>query len=144
MKEKKIMAQLNPYIHFDGNCKEAMNFYKDALGGDLTLQTIGESPMAGGMPKEEHNKVLHSVLTKDGFVLMASDMMQADRVVRGNAYTLCLVCNSKQEIETLYSKLSAGGNVTHPLKEEFFGTFGDCTDKYGVDWMFQFGSAPQP
>src|SRR5258706_9698414 len=136
------MAQLNPYLHFDGNCNEAMTFYKDALGGKLTLQTVGESQMAAGMPKEAHNQILHSVLEKDGFVLMASDMLETDHVVRGNAYTLCLVCNSKQEIETLFSKLSAGGKVGHPLKEEFFGTFGDCTDRYGVDWMFQFGPPP--
>ena len=137
------MAQLNPYLHFKGNCGEAMKFYHDSLGGKLTLQTIGESPMAAQMPKEIHNNVLHSTLEKDGFLLMASDMMEPGDAVYGNTVTLCLVCNSKEEIQSLYSKLSAGGKVGHPLKEEFFGTFGDLTDKYGLNWMFQFGTMPQ-
>ncbi len=134
------MAQLNPYLHFNGNCQEAMRFYRDCLGGELKMQTVGESPMAAQAPKESHNQVIHSVLERDGFVLMASDMMEPGEVIRGNTLTLCLVCSSKQEIQTLFSKLSAGGKVTHPLKEEFFGTFGDLTDKFGFNWMFQFGS----
>jgi PhnB protein len=132
------MAQLNPYLHFNGNCREAMTFYKACLGGELSMQTVGESPMAAQMPKEAHKNVLHSALVKDGLVLMGSDMMEPGGVVKGNDMTLCLVCKSKEEIETFFSKLSAGGKVTHPLKEEFFGTFGDLTDKFGFNWMFQF------
>ena len=138
------MAQLIPYLHFKGNCREAMTFYKDSLGATLDMQTIGESPMAADMPKEAHNNVLHSTLKKDGFELMASDMTEPEAGVQGNTVTLCLVCGSKQEIETLYSKLSAGGKVGHPLKEEFFGTFGDLTDKFGFDWMLQFDNHPKP
>ena len=136
------MTQINAYLHFGGNCAEAMRFYKDCIGGELKMQTVGESPMAAGMPKEVHGNVLHSVLEKDGFVIMASDMMEPGVMVTGNRMALCVVCSSKEEIETFYSKLSAGGKVGHPLKEEFFGTFGDLTDKYGIDWMFQFGTAP--
>jgi len=138
------MAQLVPYLHFKGNCREAMTFYSDCLGAKLNLMTVGESQMAAQMPKEMHGNILHATLEKDGFVLMASDMVLPGGGVPGNALTLCLVCKSKAEIETLFSKLAAGGNVTTPLKEEFFGTFGDLTDKYGFDWMFQFDSKPQP
>ena len=136
------MAKLNPYLHFNGTCQEAMTFYKECLGAELKMQTVGESPMAAEMPKEAHKNVIHAVLEKDGFVLMASDMMEPGATVRGNTVTLCVVCSSKQEIETLFSKLSAGGKVGHPLKEEFFGTFGDLTDKFGFNWMFQFGTSP--
>jgi PhnB protein len=136
------MAKLNPYLHFNGNCQEAMKFYKGCLGAELKMQTVGESPMAGQMPKEAHKNVLHAVLEKDGFLLMASDMMEPGATVQGNTVTLCVVCNSKQEIESLFSKLSAGGKVGHLLKEEFFGTFGDLTDKFGFNWMFQFGTSP--
>src|SRR5258708_29695825 len=138
------MAQLIPYLHFKGNCREAMTFYKDSLGATLDMQSIGESPMAADMPKEAHNNVLHATLKTDGFELMASDMTEPEAGVQGNTVTLCLVCGSKQEIETLYSKLSAGGKVGHPLKEEFFGTFGDLTDKFGFDWMLQFDNHPKP
>jgi PhnB protein len=138
------MAQLVPYLHFNGNCKEAMQFYADSLGAKLDLMTIGESQMAEGMPKEAQNKVLHSTLDKDGFILMASDMMEEEGGTQGNMMTLCLVCKSKEEIDTLFSKLAAGGKIGHPLKEEFFGTFGDLTDKYGFNWMFQFDGKPTP
>lgn len=136
------MTQINAYLHFGGNCAEAMRFYKDCIGGELKMQTVGETPMAAQMPKETHGNVLHSTLEKDGFTIMASDMMEPGGVVTGNRMTLCVVCSSKEEIETFYSKLSAGGKVGHPLKEEFFGTFGDLTDKYGIDWMFQFSVTP--
>ena len=138
------MAKLNPYLHFKGNCQEAMNFYHDCLGGKLTVLTIGQSQMAAQMPPETHNNVIHSVLENDGITLMASDMTEPETSVQGNTVALCLVCSSKEEIQTLFSKLSAGGSVGHPLKEEFFGTFGDLTDKYGFDWMFQYNSTPQP
>src|SRR5260221_12126058 len=110
------MATLNPYLHFKGNCREAMMFYRDSLGAQLDMQTIGESPMAAGVPKETHNNVLHSTLEKDGFVLMASDMTDPETAVQVNTVTLCRVCNSKEEIESLYAKLSAGGKIGHPLK----------------------------
>ena len=138
------MATLNPYLHFKGNCRDAMMFYRDSLGAKLDMQTIGESPMAADMPKEAHNNVLHSTLEKDGFVLMASDMTEPETAVQGNTVTLCLVCSSKEEIESLYAKLSAGGKVGHPLKAEFFGTFGDLTDKFGFNWMLQFDNNVKP
>src|SRR5262245_15599758 len=101
------MAQLNPYLHFNGNCREAMTFYKDCFGVELKLQTVGESPMAAQSPKEAHNNVFHAYLSKDGFVLMGADMMEPGAPVQGNTVTLCVVGRSKQEIEPLYSKLSA-------------------------------------
>src|SRR5688572_25976285 len=113
------MAQLIAYLQFAGNANEAMKFYQQALGGELTMQTIGESPMAADMPPEAHNNVLHSALKGNGFVLMGADMME-EGTASSNNVSLCLVCSSQQEIETLFSKLSQGGNVTHPLKEEFF------------------------
>ena len=137
------MAQLTPYLFFKGNCREAMAFYKECLDGKLNVQTVGDSPMAANMPQELHNSVMHSVLEKDGFVLMASDMILEGDRVNGNTVSLCLLCKSKDEIQTLYSKLSAGGTADHPLNETFFGTFGDLTDKYGFNWMLQM-DAPKP
>jgi PhnB protein len=70
---------------------------------------------------------------------MASDMMGKDKLVRGNAVSLLLNCSSKEEIETWFSKLSAGGKVGHPLKEEFWGSvFGDFTDEFGMRWMLNW------
>ena len=133
------MAQLNAYLVFPGNCREGMDFYKRCLGGELTLMTIGDSPMTAQMPAEMHGKIMHSALTSGKMVLMASDNVGEEEYRPGNNIYLCLVCESKEEIETLFSKLSQGGRVRNPLKKEFFGTYGDLTDRYGFNWMFQFG-----
>lgn len=133
-----MMTQINPYLHFDGNCREAMTFYKECLGGELKVQTVGESPMAAQMPAAEHKKILQARLKKGEISLMASDMVGPKGIQKGNTVSLALVCSSKAEIETLFSKLGAGGKVSHALKEEFFGTYGDLTDKFGIDWMFNY------
>src|SRR3990167_2679503 len=116
------MAKLNPYLFFSGNCREAMTFYKEVLGGELVMQTVGDSPMAAKMPPEAKNNIMHSMLTTDCVALMASDMTDPDQL-QGSTMSLCLVCNSKEEIERLFAKLSVGGTVEHALKEEYFGTF---------------------
>lgn len=137
------MTQLSPYLTFDGNCREAMTFYHSCLGGQLTLLPVGESQMAEHMPPEMHGRLMHALLRNDNVVLMASDMLGPEDVVRGNDVSLCLVCTSKDEIEDRFAKLSAGGQIGHPLNEEFFGTFGDLTDQFGVRWMLQFSPDPQ-
>jgi len=132
------MTQISAYLHFNGNCREAMTFYQGCLGGKLALQTVGESPMAARMPAEAQKQILHAALTSGGITLMASDMIGQEGVTKGNNISLSLVCSSREEIESLFSKLSAGGKVSHPLKEEFFGTHGNLTDKYGINWMFTY------
>jgi PhnB protein len=131
------MIRLNAYLHFNGNCREAMEFYRNCLGGELTLMTIGESPMAAQMPPEMKDKIMHSALGSGGMVVMASDTMSPKGVARGNTISLSINGTSKQEIETYFSRLSEGGNVTHALEQMFFGTYGDFTDKFGIDWIFQ-------
>ena len=130
------MKQINAYLHFSGNCREAMTFYKDCFGGELSFTTTGESPMAAQMP-EMKDLIMHSVLTKDGLVLMASDMMDTERATKGNNISLCIIGANAEELKPIFSKLSKGGEVTHELKTEFFGTYGDLTDKFGIAWMFQ-------
>jgi PhnB protein len=115
-----------------------MTFYKQCLGGELAMQSVGESPMASQMKPDSHKKILHASLAGKGFTLMASDMIGPGGVTKGNMVALTLVCGRKEDLQVFFAKLSAGGNVTHPLKEEFFGTFGDLTDKYGVGWMFNY------
>jgi len=135
------MKRLNPYLRFNGTCRQAMEFYKSCLGGNLNLMTVGDSPMGAQSPPAEKNKVMHSALEADGMVIMASDMMGAEKPVTGNLITLCINGNDKQAIEGYFAKLSAGGQVTAPLKEEFFGSYGELVDKFGVLWMFQIDKA---
>ena len=91
------------------------------------------------MPPSMKDSVIHSVLAKDGFVLMASDMTGPEGMKNGDSITLAIMGSSKAEIEPIFAKLSAGANVLHPLFEEYFGTFGDLVDKFGIGWMFQAG-----
>ena len=131
------MAQLHPYIHFNGNCREAMTFYHGILGGELTMQTVGESPMAGGMPPEMSDKILHASLKSPHFILMSSDMMDEGQNPRNDVISLCLHSADKEEIRSLYNKLVDGGTVSHELTDEFFGMYGDLKDKFSISWMFQ-------
>jgi PhnB protein len=132
-------TQINSYLTFNGNCREAMMFYKKCLGGILTMQTIGESPMSKKLPGKMKDNILHSTLQKDGFILMASDMVGDDGLKKGNSVSLLLNCGSKNEAIKSYEKLSEGGVQTHPLENTFWGAvFGDLTDKYSIHWLIHF------
>lgn len=136
------MAKLNPYLHFDGTCKEAMEFYKEILGGELEMITVGQSGMAEqmppDMPKIDPNRIMHSTLKKGDWTLMASDMMDPSSFTKGDNVDLCLVCENKDEIQTLYEKMSTGGKVFMGLAKQPFGWFAQFTDKFGTEWMLQF------
>ncbi len=133
------MAQLSPYLTFGGNCREAMEFYRSALGGELTLMTIGDSAVAVQMPPESHDSIMHADLVRGDFSIMGADSHGSADIAKGENVCLILNCSSTDEIQALFSGLSQGGHVTQPLKEEFWGaTFGMLTDKYGVHWMFNY------
>lgn len=129
------MMQIHAYLTFNGQCSDAMNFYRDCLGGELTIMTAGESPMAPECLPEDKNKVMHSSLVKDGLMLMASDMAMAE-VVIGNNISLSLTCTTEDELKTSFSNISAGGKVLQPLQDFFAGTIGNITDKFGINWVF--------
>jgi PhnB protein len=133
------MAQINSYLTFSGNCFEAMNFYRECLGGELSFQKIGESPLAEKMPPQMKDFILHSTLTKDSMILMGSDMVGEKGLIKGNAVSLMLDCSSEKEIRAFYEKLSTGGTQDHALENSFWGaTFGDLTDRYGNHWLLHF------
>lgn len=133
------MAQLSPYLNFDKNCREAMNFYKDCFGGELFLQTVGESPeMAAQMPAEWKDCVLHSTLTSGELVLMASDLNR-DKRLEGNTVHLCVNCKTEYEINSFFSKMSDGAEIVQPVADVPWGAkYGELVDKYGKHWMFNY------
>ncbi|MES2130995.1 MAG: VOC family protein [Bacteroidota bacterium] len=135
------MKNINAYLSFNGNCREAMTFYNECLGGELKLQTIGESPLSDKMPEKMQQSILHATLTHHGTnVLMATDMVSDEGLIKGNAVSLMLDCSSEEEIKAVFQKLSSnGGKVLHPLENTFWGAlFGDLTDKYGNTWLLHF------
>ncbi len=137
------MAKLNPFIRFnDGKCKEAMNFYKDCFGGELSFMTVKDSPMAKDMSADKRDFIMHSTLSKDGWVLIGSDMMR-DKATVGDNMGVSLDCQSEEEIKAVFEKLAKGGKVFMPLEDAFWGAlFGVVTDKYGVEWMLNFSKTP--
>lgn len=130
------MTQLHVYLTFDGDCREAMHFYKQCLGGELSLQTVEESPMAGQWPETVQKHVLHASLTLGEIVLLGSDM-GSEKLLRGNTISLALACSSDEEIVFFFNNLCQGGKVTHPLHKFHDGTIGALTDRYGVNWLFK-------
>lgn len=116
-----------------------MRFYHDCLGGELTLQSIGESPMAGNMPQIMADKILHAVLTSNEIVIMGTDMVVDAGLVKGNAVSLMLNCDSEEETIAIYEKLSKGGTPVNPLQKTFWGTlFGNLVDRFGNTWLINF------
>lgn len=130
------MAKLYPYLTFEGNCREAMNFYQEVLGGELEFMVVKDSPVAGQMPPQYSDAILHSTLRHEEFEIMGSDMNPA-ALINGNGVHMSLIFKDEAETRELFDKLSAGGKVLQPLHEMFFGIIGTFTDKYGKNWLFE-------
>jgi uncharacterized glyoxalase superfamily protein PhnB len=131
------MTHLTTYLLLNGTCKPAMQFYKSVFGGELTLTMVGESPMKNAMPPALHDKVLNARLVSEGIDISASDWLRpAQKPVQGNMVCLYLSGGTFNELKTFFDKLSEGADVTDPLKEELFGTYGALNDKFGIRWMF--------
>jgi len=131
------MTSLTPYLLFDGNCKQAMEFYKSCFDGELTQIAVKDSPVKDSMPASEQGKVLNARLRSGNVDLSASDWLRPDRArVAGNSVCLYLSVGEREELNALFARLSEGGQVTDPLKEMFFGTYGALNDRFGVRWMF--------
>ncbi len=131
------MATINAYLTFNGNCREAMTFYKECLGGELILQTVKSSPMESQWPEEAQNKVLHSTLEKGTLVLLGSDMAEPQGISMGNNISLSLLCSSNEEIELLFNKLSVDGKIKYPVHDFYDGKIGGLVDKFGINWMLK-------
>ena len=133
------MTQINAYLIFNGNCREAMTFYHNCLGGELLLQAVGESPLTEQMPLKFQNHIIHASLTNGTLVLMGADKMDKSRYVKGNTVSLMLNCRSEEEIRTYFTRLSTDGEITHPLEDTFWGAlFGGFIDKFGTRWLLNF------
>jgi PhnB protein len=133
------MTEIHAYLTFNGNCREAMIFYQKCLGGRLSMQTIKGSPVQDQCSPSMQQHILHAILEKNDLILMGSDMIGPDGFVKGNTVTLSLACSSRQEINSVFSTLSAGGNIIHPLKSEVKNTvFGILSDKFGIRWMLNY------
>ncbi len=126
---------LNPYINFDGNAKEAVEFYQQVLGGKLVMSTFKE----GGMPIDESlaGRIMHAMLTaENGMLLMVSDTAPGMTYRPGNNIAISLSGDNEEELRGYWDKLSLGAKITMPLDKAPWGDmFGMLTDQFGVDWL---------
>ncbi|HXC06985.1 MAG TPA: VOC family protein [Bacteroidia bacterium] len=127
----------NVYLTFNGNCREAMTFYNDCLGGKLEMMDFGDSPVE--VPASGKKLVLHSNIQREGITLMASDTTPDRAVTVGQNASISINCENAAQADSFYNKLSVGGKQTMPMQKTFWGAyFGMLTDKFGVQWMFNF------
>jgi len=130
------MKKLNPYFTFNGNCREAMKFYQKCLGGKLQFQTAGGSPMAEKMPAQMKKAIIHASLTAESFVLMGSDMVGDQGLIKGNTIAISMSFSTEKALRSCYKKLSYGALQTYPVQYSFYGIlFGSLTDRYGNHWL---------
>ncbi len=129
-------VQLDPYLFFNGNAREALEFYKSVFGGELDLSPYGDMPQ-DSMPEEARmptDKLMHGLLSGGVVRLMASDSNNASP----KAKKIELALNGEDEVALrgIFEKLSAGGKVKMPLEQAPWGDiFGGLTDKYSIEWM---------
>ncbi|HEV3153214.1 MAG TPA: VOC family protein [Candidatus Baltobacteraceae bacterium] len=132
--------QLEPYIFFYGRCEEALEFYKNALGGSYDLQRFEGSHMAERVPADKLDKIMHAWFKGNGFSFMASDgdLSKTLNPDEGNI-SLSLGAQNAAEGERVFNALAEGGNVGMPLQDvPWGGKFGMLTDKFGVEWFMTF------
>ena len=144
------MKAVNPYLNFDGQAEEAMNFYKSVFGGDFAgngVMRMGDAPGMSGLSEEEKNRVMHvSLPLNNEIMLMASDILPSmgHKLIVGNNNYISLAPESREEADRLFNGLSQQGHVEMPMQDQFWGDyFGSFKDKYGVCWMINYSKGQQ-
>jgi PhnB protein len=142
------MARVSTYLNFNRNAEEAFNFYKSVFGGEFSgrgVMRFGDFPQSEGMPptqEKDKNLIIHIELQiTGGHILMGTDAPESMgfKLNFGNNIHINLEPDTKAETQKLFKALSAGGKVTMELQDMFWGGYyGSCTDKFGVQWMFNY------
>jgi PhnB protein len=137
-----MASTLNPYINFKDSARQALEFYQQALGGELNVSTFGDY---GDKDAPHSDLVMHGQLQTDaGFTLMASDAPPGMDASVSGGFAVSLSGDDEAELRGYWDKLSAGGQVTVPLEKQMWGdTFGMVTDKFGIDWMVNIAGEQQ-
>lgn len=146
--KKNNMARVSTYLNFPGNTEEAFNFYKTVFKSEFAgggIQRFGDIPVPEGIPplsEADKKLIIHVELPIiGGHILMATDAAESMgfKVEPGNNIHIILEPETREETKRLYDSLSKDGKVTMELQDMFWGAyFGSCTDKYGINWMFNY------
>lgn len=130
------MNQIVAYLTFNGNCREAMEFYQQCLGGELRVQTLEDTPLGERFPKRFKGYVVTASLTGDNMRLLATDMLDRG-LVRGNSMSVLLDVADWEIMEEYYNRLKEGSLEAHMDRTHWGDFFGGLVDKYGTQWLFQ-------
>ncbi len=129
-----MSSRLNPYISFTDNARQAMEFYQEVFGGNLTLSTFGE---VGAPDSPDGDKIMHGLLETDsGFTLMGADTPSGMEHNPGDNISVSLSGDDAGELRGYWQKLAGGGTVSVPLEKQMWGDeFGICQDQFGISWL---------
>lgn len=135
-----VMATINPYLTFDGDCEEAFTFYKGILGGEFEFfGRFSDMPDKSNIPDAFADKVMHvSLPVGNGTILMGSDSLpgMGKPIQKGNNFSISVNADTPEEAKQLFDDLSTGGEIEMPFDKTFWNAyFGKFTDKFGVGWM---------
>jgi PhnB protein len=136
-------SKLNPYLGFNGNAREAMDFYHDVFGGELTMQTFAEGGMADD--PADADRIMHAQLeAPNGITLMGSDSStRMGTPPAESSISISLSGEDEAELTGYWQRLADGGSVTMPLEKAPWGDqFGMLKDRYGTEWMVNIAGAP--
>ncbi|MCS5734787.1 VOC family protein [Herbiconiux daphne] len=138
-----MTTNLNPYINFKGQAREAMDFYQSVFGGELARSTFNEFGMAHD--PAEGDLIMHSQLTTEGgLVLMAADSPADMPFTPGNNISVSLSGTDEAELHGYWNKLADGATIAQPLEKAPWGdSFGMLVDKFGINWLVNIGGTPQ-
>jgi PhnB protein len=133
-----MASRLNPYLSFNGNARQAMEFYASVFGGNLNLSTFADLGMKDAAVAD---KIMHGQLeTEAGYTLMAADTPPGMEFQGMHGFGVSLSGDDGDVLRGYWDKLSAGGNVTMPMQKQAWGDeFGMVTDKFGVPWLVNIG-----
>ncbi|MGE7624995.1 VOC family protein [Viridibacillus sp. NPDC096237] len=136
---------INVYLNFNGNCREAAEFYADAFNAEKPeIMTFGESPQSPEytLPDEAKDLVMHTRLNILGSNVMFSDVFPGSPFVEGNNVSLAVVSDDEEKLRAAYEALKVGGKVAMELQETFWSKcYGSLKDKFGIEWQFSHESA---
>ena len=136
---------INAYLNFNGNCREAFEFYQSVFGGEFDhVATFAEGPEDMPVSDEDRDKILHVSFPIGTTILMGSDVPETFGPPRtfGDNVSLSYTADSRMEADALFAAMSMGGTVVMPLEDMFWGDyFGACVDRFGVNWMFVYSPA---
>jgi PhnB protein len=132
-------SRITAYLTFNGNCREAMRFYKKCFGGELLVQVMEQSPLGKTMPAKMKKVILHAELKVGEFTIYASDILPEEGKQEGNNIMLALKCSNKKQVDLLFKKLSPDIKAARNFTGN--GSMTEVKDKYGNCWLLYCGNS---